>query len=61
VVKGDWRKLHSDGLHDMPSSSNIMVIKSRRMRWAGHAVHMEERNLKERDHFEDQCICGKII
>jgi hypothetical protein len=31
-VKGDWRKLHSDELNDVHSSSNIMVIKSRRMR-----------------------------
>jgi hypothetical protein len=33
-VKGDWRKLHSEELHDVHSSLNIMVIKSRKMRWA---------------------------
>jgi len=67
-VKEDWRKMHSEELHDVHSSSIIMVIKSRKMRWAGHAVPMEDRNTeywwrnrKERDHFEDQCICGKII
>ena len=43
-VKGDWRKLHSEELHDVHSSSNIMVIKSRRMRWVGQVAHMEKRN-----------------
>jgi hypothetical protein len=34
---GSWRKLHNDDLHSLYSSPNIvMVIKSRRMRWAGH-------------------------
>jgi hypothetical protein len=42
-VTGDWRKLHSEYLHDVHSSSNIMII-SRRMRWAGHVAHMEKRN-----------------
>jgi hypothetical protein len=37
-----WRKLH-DELHSLYSSSNIVtVIKSRRMRWAGHVVGMGE-------------------
>jgi hypothetical protein len=40
---GSWRKLHNDELHDLYSSPNIVrVIKSRRMRWAGHVAHMEE-------------------
>jgi hypothetical protein len=38
---GSWRKLHNDELHDMYSSLNIVrVIKSRRMRWAGHVARM---------------------
>jgi hypothetical protein len=40
---GSWRKLHNDELHDLYSSPNIvMVIKSRRMRWAGHVERMGE-------------------
>jgi hypothetical protein len=36
---GLWRKLHNDELHSMYSSLNIVrVIKSRRMRWAGHVA-----------------------
>jgi hypothetical protein len=41
--EGSWRKLHNDKLHNLYSSSNIVrVIKSRRMRWAGHVAHMGE-------------------
>jgi hypothetical protein len=40
---GSWRKLHNDELHRLYSSPNIVrVIKSRRMRWAGHVARMEE-------------------
>jgi hypothetical protein len=40
---GSWRKLHNDELRNMHSSPNIVrVIKSRRMRWAGHVARMRE-------------------
>jgi hypothetical protein len=40
---GSWRKLHNDELHSLYSSPNIIrVIKSRRMRWAGHVARMGE-------------------
>jgi hypothetical protein len=36
-VMGEWRKLHNKELRDLYSSSSIIrIIKSRRMRWAGH-------------------------
>jgi hypothetical protein len=40
---GTWRKLHNDELHNLYSSPNIVrVIKSRRMRGAGHVARMGE-------------------
>jgi hypothetical protein len=40
---GSWRKLHNDELHSLSSSPNIVrMIKSRRMRWAGHVARMGE-------------------
>jgi hypothetical protein len=42
-VTGDWRKLHNEELHNLCSWPNIIrMFKSRRMRWAGHAVRMWE-------------------
>jgi hypothetical protein len=40
-VTGEWRKLHNEELNDMYSLTNIVrVVKSRRMRWAGHVARM---------------------
>jgi hypothetical protein len=67
---GSWRKLHNDELHSLYSSPNIdRVIKSRRLRWAGHVARMEEGRgfyrvwlggPKARDHWEDLGIGGRI-
>jgi hypothetical protein len=43
-VTKEWRKLHNEELNDLYSSLNIVrVIKSRRMRLAGHVAHMGEK------------------
>ena len=47
MVTGELRRLHNEKLNDLCSSPNIVrVIKSRRMRWAGHVERMgEEREV----------------
>jgi hypothetical protein len=43
-VTEEWRKLHSEELHDLYSSPSIIrKIKSRRMRWTGHVAQMGEK------------------
>jgi hypothetical protein len=59
-VTGDWTKLHNEELHNLYSSLSIMrMIKSRRMRWAGHVTLIGRRGMhlgywwktqEERDH-----------
>ena len=40
-VTGEWRRLHNEELNDLYSSPNIVrVLKSWRMRWAGHVARM---------------------
>jgi hypothetical protein len=43
-VTGEWRRLHNKELYALFSSPNIiLVIKTLRLRWAGHAARMGER------------------
>jgi hypothetical protein len=43
-VTGEWRKLHNEELHDLYSSPGIIrILKSRRIRWAGHIARMGEK------------------
>jgi hypothetical protein len=43
-VIGGWRKLHNEELHNFYFSPSIIrMIKSRRMRWAGHVARMGEK------------------
>jgi hypothetical protein len=68
---GSYRKLHNDELSSLYSSPNIVrVIKSRKMRWAGHVTRMGVgrgvyRVLvwrpEVRYHWEDLGIGGRII
>jgi hypothetical protein len=68
-VAGGSRRLHNEVLHNLYASLNIIwVIKSRRMRSAGHVARMGEvrsvyniLNLKGRDHSEDLGLTARII
>jgi hypothetical protein len=52
-VTGEWRKLHSEELHNLYSSPNIIrQIIARRMRWVGHVARMGGREKCTR-------LCGK--
>jgi hypothetical protein len=63
-VRGEWRKLQNEELHNLYSSPDIIrQVKSRQMRWAGHVARIGRRENytrfwweypKERDHSEDQ-------
>jgi hypothetical protein len=65
------RKMHNEELHHLYSSPRIIrMIKSRRMRWAGHVARMGRRGMHtgywwdsqmERDHWGDQDVGGRII
>jgi hypothetical protein len=45
-VTGYSRKLHNEEHHNLYSSpNNIIIIKSRRMRWAGHVARMSRRGI----------------
>jgi hypothetical protein len=67
---GSWRKLHNDELSLYSSPNIVRVIKSRRMRWAGHVACMgEERGGVYRvlvgrpeggDYWEDLGVGGRI-
>jgi len=70
-VTGEWRKIHNEEPNDLYSSPDIVwVIKTRKMRWAGHVASMDENrgvyrvwwgNLRSRDHLEDAGRDGWII
>jgi hypothetical protein len=46
-VMGEWRTLRNKELHDLYSSPSIIrIIKSRRMRWAGHIARMGRRGTR---------------
>jgi hypothetical protein len=45
-MAGGWRRLHNEELHNLYASSNIIrVIKSKKMRWAGHVALMGQMRI----------------
>jgi hypothetical protein len=67
-VAGGWRRLHNEEFHNLDASSDIIrVIKSKRMKRAGHVACMGDKkcivwseNLKERDHLVKLGVDEKI-
>jgi hypothetical protein len=48
-VVGSWRKLHSEELHKLYCLSSIIrMIRSRRMKWAGHVARIGDFGGKTR-------------
>jgi hypothetical protein len=70
-VTGECRKLHNEELNDLYFLPNIVpVVKSRRLRWAGHVARMGIGevctgfwwgSLREGDHWGDPDVDGRII
>jgi hypothetical protein len=69
-VTGEWRRLHNKELYAPYSPNIIRMIKSRRLRWAGHVARMGERRgayrvlvgkPEGRNHLKDPGVDGKII
>jgi hypothetical protein len=45
-VRGGWRKLHNEELHNLYSSPSITrMFKSRRMRWDEHVVRIGKKRM----------------
>jgi hypothetical protein len=67
-VTGEWRKLHSEELHNLYSTPDIIgQIESRRMRWGGHVARMGEvctgfwwESPERKDHLKDQGVDGRM-
>jgi len=70
-ITGQWKKLRNGELNDLYLSPNIvLVIKSKRMRWAGHVATMVRGVVsagfcwgtpRERDHLGEPGVNGRVI
>jgi len=67
---GGWRRLHSEELHNLCTSSNTFkMIKSWTVRWVVYVAHMRDekciqnfgQKIKGRNHSEDLGIDGMIV
>jgi hypothetical protein len=46
-VAGGWRKLHTEELHNLYASRNIVrMMEARRIRWVGHVASMGRRRMR---------------
>jgi hypothetical protein len=54
VVTGGWRKLHNGEFHNLNTSPNVMVIKSREMRWMEHAARMGHEKCMQKFSWEPE-------
>jgi len=70
IVSGEWRKLHTEELHDLHCSANVIrTIKSNLSRYAGQVARMGREEVpsesfwwgswRERDHLQDLGVDGK--
>jgi len=70
-VTWEWSRLHNEDLNDLYTTPNfVLVIRSRRMRWAGHVARMGEEmgvyrvlvgKPEKGDHWGDLGVGGQII
>jgi hypothetical protein len=65
----EFYKRINEEVNDLYSPTIVRVIKSRRLKWAGHVARMGGEactgfwwgNLRKRDHWGDQGVDGRII
>jgi hypothetical protein len=69
MITGEWRRLHNKSFMICTPHQILFVIKSRRMRWAGHVTCMGRgevhagflgADMREGDCLEDPGIAGRI-
>jgi hypothetical protein len=59
-VTGEWRKLHNEELNDLYCSKNIVRVKVSLMRGRETCIDLWWENMRERDHWGDPGVNGRI-